>query len=103
MFTVKHVGDLGEEYLYEADAVAFFKAEETKDAPWSHQIRLMWDGVAESKVLTSGHVYVMNDLGKTVGSYRLSPSYALPVGMTREQFEAQEQIRRQNLHSRDVV
>jgi len=76
MFTVKHIGMLGDEAIYPADKVTFLpvKAQEMTQAGESLPKpvpKIVLDGITE---LCGGTVFVMNDKGRTVSRYDLGAS-----------------------------
>ena len=89
MLTVKIVSLNGHEIVEEADTVVFYPASETGTIDTLNIFKdthkyIPSDSAGE---ITSGHVYVMNENGKTIANYHLFPPQQVFEPFTEEQEE----------------
>lgn len=68
MFTISHHTDNGMEMFYAAKAAVYHGP--FSDSP-CRQVEIVPDGNEAAIFLTGGRVYVMNESGRTVGTYIL--------------------------------
>lgn len=105
MFTIKHVSPSGNEALYQAIDVQFLPGV----APDTGMVSYKTAAGPELHGLEGGTVYVMNEAGKTVATYRMAdPKEAGLYGhqMTtneRAQYDAQDEFNRRKAGGGDQV
>lgn len=78
MLTIKHIGRDGVEFLAEAGTIEFWPGRNPAPPSLPHIAQVTANGIighhSSTQVFCEGVVYVMNERGRTIATYRLGTS-----------------------------
>lgn len=92
MLTVKIVSLNGHEIVREAECVVLYPSNESNDGTSHLMVFKSLNADQGDEDIIQGHVYVMNENGKTIANYHLFPPQPVFEPFTKEQEEQLNKI-----------